>query len=285
MKLKDVAISAEDQALIRKLVERLNSLVAADKTNFVHDATYKPIPKSRIDTAMKAKVGDAYELAGQRLVSAEDHLRSLRTLLGPESVLPHFSMFTLTRAAGLATVHARHLLDQNIDERTRLGRALSARLENLHQQHNVFSELNPPLPPPAPFKTWDEFLDERLENLRTRAIANGVPVGLSKKGAIKGFEAPWPTDTALFDLHMPGFGKTWFKYLSGYAHSLPWTLLPRHRAQPSNDPGIQMVPTDIHVPDLGAVLNGALDQYDETVRIQLLHAGYPSDVWTEAKKT
>ena len=285
MKYKEVEISADDQAAIGKLIARLNSLVAAVKTNLVHDATYKPVPGSRIDTAMKAKVSDAYELAGQRLVSAEDHFRSLRTLFGPESVLPHFSMFTLTRAAGLATVHARHLLDPSIDEKTRLGRALGARLKNLHEQHNVLSELNPPMQPPAPFKTWDEFLAERIENLRTRAMANEIPVGLTKKGEIKGFDSAWPTDTALFDLHMQGYGKTWFKYLSGYAHSLPWALLPRHRAQPSDDPEVSIVPVDVHIPDLVAVLTGAMNLYDETVGLQLSHAGYPPMVWTEAKKS
>jgi hypothetical protein len=285
MKLKHVAITPEDQAAIQRAVAHLNSLVAAQKTNFVHDATHRPVPNSRLEIAMKGKVGDAYELARQRLVSAEDHLRSLRTLLGPESILPHFSMFTLTRAAGLATVHARHLLDLTIDEKARFGRALSARLENLHQQHKVLTELNPPLPPPDPFTTWDEFLVDRIDHLQMRATANGIPVGFNRSGAISGFDSPWPSDTDLFDLHMPGVGKTWFKYLSGYAHSLPWAMLPQQRAQPSDEPGISMVPTDVHVPDLVAVLAGALKLYDETVGSYLVQAGYPSDVWTEAKKT
>ena len=86
-------------------------------------------------------------------------------------------------------------------------------------------------------------------------------------------------------MYMPGIGKTYFQYLSGYAHSLPWAQLPMSRAQASDDPDIALVPTDVNVPVLAAVLEGALSLYDETVGFMLGHAGYPAAVWTAAKQT
>ncbi len=266
-------LTSEDRAALEPVATRLSSLVAVTVTNLVHDATYKPVPDSRIDRAVKAKLQDAYELARQRLISAEDHLRSILALLAPESVLPSFSMFTLIRGAAVASIHARHLLDPTIDEGTRLGRALSVRLVNLEQQQKVHPEAQ------------GSHFDDRVEHLRKRAEDNGVAVIRDRKDAIIGFGDGWPSDTDLFEKYIPGIGKTYFQYLSGYAHSLPWAQIPMSRAQASDDPDIVFVPTDVNVPVLAAVLNGALSLYDETVGFMLGHAGYPADVWTAAKKS
>jgi hypothetical protein len=272
MELKQLPLTSEDRAALQPVADRLSRLVAVAVTNLVHDATYKPVPRSRMDRAVKAKLQDAYELARQRLISAEDHLRSILTLLGPNSMLPSFSMFTLIRGASVATIHARHLLDPIIDEGTRLGRALSVRLVNLEQQQKVHPE------------TQGSHFDDRVEHLRYRAETNGVAVNRNRNGAITGFGDGWPSDTDLFEKYMPGIGKTYFQYLSGYAHSLPWAQLPISRAQASDDPDIAVIPTDVKVPVLAAVLNGALGLYDETVGFILGHAGYPADVWAAVKK-
>jgi hypothetical protein len=275
LELKELRLTAADKAALQPVADRLSRLVAVTTTNLVHNATYDPVPDKRIDKATKAKLQDAYELARQRLVSAEDHLRSILTLLKPDSVLPSFSMFTLIRGAAVPTVHARYLLDPDpaIDENARLGRALSARLENLTQQQKVHPE------------TQGSHFDDRVEHLRKRADANGVSVNRNRNGVIFGFGDGWPSDTDLFEKYMPaGIGKTYFQYLSGYAHSLPWAQIPMSRAEPSDDPEISLVPTDVNVPVLAAVLNGALGLYDETVGFYLGHGGYPAMVWNEAKK-
>jgi hypothetical protein len=273
MELKEHRLTAEDMAALQPVANRLSRLVAITTTNLVHDATFKPVPGKRIDTATKAKLQDAYELARQRLLSADDHLRSILTLLKPDSVLPSFSMFTLVRGAAVATVHARYLLDATIDETTRLGRGLSARLENLTQQQKVQPD------------TQGTHFDDRVEHLRKRADANGVSVNRNRNGAIIGFGDGWPSDTELFDRYMPAeFGKAYFQYLSGYAHSLPWAQFPMSRAMPSDDPDVVLVPSDVNVPVLAAVLDAALSLYDETVGFYLGHGGYPAMVWNEAKK-
>lgn len=261
MELTQHPLTAEEQAVLQPVAARLTRLVALATTNLVHDATYDPVADSRIDKAKKAKLADAYDQARQRLVSAEDHLRSTLTLLAPDSVLPSFSMFTLIRGAAVATVHARHLLDPTIDESVRLERGLSARQLNLEQQQKVHPEMQ------------GSHFDDRIEHLRKRATANGI-------GLVR-----WPTDTWLFDTYVPDVGKTYFQYLSGYAHSLPWAQIPMSRAKLSDDPDYSLVPTDVDVKTLAAVLNGALSLYDETVGFFLNHGGYPAMVWTEAKKS
>ncbi len=274
VELKEHPLTAEDKAALQPVANRLNRLVAITTTNLVHDATFKPVPGKRIDTATKAKLQDAYELARQGLLSADDHLRSILTLLKPDSLLPTFSMFTLVRGAAVATVHARYLLDPSIDETTRLGRGLNARLENLTQQQKVQPD------------TQGTHFDDRVAHLRKRADANGVSVNRNRNGVIIGFGDGWLSDTELFEKYMPaGVGKTYFQYLSGYAHSLPWAQFPMSRAKPSDDPEIVLVPTDVNVPVLAAVLDAALGLYDETVGFYLGHGGYPAMVWTEAKKS
>jgi hypothetical protein len=253
-------LSPEDRAVLQPVADRLRHLIAISTTNLVHDATYKPVADSRIDKAKKAKLADAFDQARQRLVSAEDHLRSVLILLAPDVLLPQFSMFTLIRGAAVATVHARHLLDPTIDESTRLERGLSARLENLKQQKKVRPELQ------------GSHFNDRVKYLRKRAAGNGIKL------------ERWPTDTFLFDTYMPGIGKLFFQYLSGYAHSFPWAQIPMRRAQPSDDPDYSLVPTDVDVLTLAAVLNGALSLYDETVGFYMRHGGYPWEVWKEAKK-
>lgn len=270
--LTDEPLSPEDQAAIQPVAERLSRLIATKTTNLVHDATYKPRYDSRIGKAMKAKHVDTYEQARQRLVSAEDHFRTILSLLKGQDPLPNFSLFTLVRGAAIPTVHARHLLDPTIDESTRLGRGLSARLVNLEQQQKVRPE------------TQGTHFEDRVENLRKRAENNGITVIRNHNGVILGFGEQWPSDTDLFETYVPDVGKVYFQYLSGYAHSLTWAQLPIHRAQPSDDPDTSLVPTDVNVPVFAAVLNGALSIYDETIGFYLGHGGYPPLVWNEAKK-
>jgi hypothetical protein len=272
VKLTQQALTPDDQRALQPVADMLDRLVAISTTNLVHDAAYRPVPGSRLHAAMSANLRDAYELAGQRLMSAEDHLRTVRVLLAPESLLPNFSLFTLIRGAAVATVHARHLLDPAIDELARLGRGLNVRLENLEQQQKVHPEVQA-----------DHF-QTRIAHLERRAIANGLQPIPNKKGVTIAFGAHRYSDTELFEMYLPGIGKTYFQYVSGYAHSLPWAQLPMSRAQPSDDPEVSLVPTDVNVPVLAAVLKGALTLYDETIGYWLAHAGYPPEVWAEAKK-
>jgi hypothetical protein len=265
-------LTADDRAVLQPVAARLTRLVAIATTNLVHDATFKPAPDSRIDKAQKADLSDPYDLAGHALAAAEDHLRTILSLLGPDKMLPSFSMFTLIRGGAMPTVHARHLLEPSISETMRLGRALSARLKNLEQQQKVHPEAQ------------GTFFVDRVDHVTKRAEANGITVLRNKKGAVIGFGEHWPTDADLFDKYIPDIGKTFWQFLSAHAHSMAWIQLPMSRAVPSDKPGIVIVPTAVDVPTLAGVLNGILTLYDETVGIYIDHAGYPAMVWNEAKK-
>jgi hypothetical protein len=272
MDLRPMPLTAEEQAVLHPVADRLRRLVAIPTTNLVHDAAYKPAPDSRIDKAQKADLSDAYFLAGHALAASEDHLRTILSLLTSDKMFPSYSPFTLIRGAAMPTVHARHLLEPSISESTRVGRALSARLKNLEQQQKVHPEAQ------------GTFFVDRVDYLCRRAEANGVPIIRNKKNAVIGFAEHWPTDTDLFEKYIPDVGTTFWQFLSGHAHSMAWIQLPISRALPSDQPGFSLVSTEIDVPMFAGVLNSELTLYDETVGIYIDHAGYPAMVWNEAKK-
>jgi hypothetical protein len=285
--LTNIEMTESDKAVLQPVVNRLAALTAVSTTRLVHNAIDEPVPDSLVGNAKKADLGDAYDQARQRLNSAEDHFRTVLTVLTRSDTLPNFSLFTLVRGAAVATVHARHLLDRTIDETTRLGRGLSARLQNQEQLRKVErgeDDLDEEDVPADKVLSPDEFFAERVKHLQERATVNGIVPIHDRNDNIIGFGERWPSDTDLFDSYMPGIGKLYFQYLSGYAHSLPWAQLPMYRAQPTDDPKVKLVPTDINVPVFAAVLKGALDLYDETIGLVLAYAGYPPMVWAEAKK-
>ena len=142
---------------------------------------------------------------------------------------------------------------------------------NLEQQQKVHPEVQ-----------GDHFA-KRLDHLRKRAEDNAIEVVRNKNGVITGFDKNWPSDTDLSDTYVP-IGETFFRYVSGFGHSMPWAIYPMHLAKESDDPDEKMVPTDLNVPVFAAVLNGALSLYDETIGFILAQAGYPAMVWAEAKK-
>ncbi len=285
--LTNIELTDSDKAALQPVVNRLAALTAVSTTRLIHNAIDEPVQDSPVGKAKKADLSDAYDQARQRLNSAEDHFRTILTVLTRSDTLPNFSLFTLARGAAVATVHARYLLERTIDEPTRLGRGLSARLQNQEQLRKVERGEDEPADEDVSedkVLSPDEFFAERVEHLRERAEANGIATVPDRKDNVIGFGERWPSDTDLFDSYMPGIGKLYFQYLSGYAHSLPWAQLPMHRAQPTDDPKVKLVPTDINLPVFAAVLNGALNLYDETIGLVLAHAGYPPMVWIEAKK-
>jgi hypothetical protein len=226
-------LTADDTKVLKPVAARLTRLMAIPTTNLVHDATYKPVPDSRIDKAQTADLGDAYYLAGHGLAAAEDHLRTILSLLALDKMLPSFSMFTLIRGAAMPTVHARHLLESSISEPLRLGRALSARLKNLEQQQTVHPEVQ------------GTFFVDRVNHLTKRAEANEITVLRNKKGEVFAFGEHRPNDADMFEKYIPEVGKTFWQFLSGHAHSMAWIQLTISRLLPSDKPGTVIVPTAV----------------------------------------
>jgi hypothetical protein len=269
-----IDMTAEEAAALQPEVTRLARLLSASE-KFTADAADPPVPGSRMDKAYTADLRDAYTIAQLLIHAGEDHLRTVLIVFktGP---LPCFALYTLVRAAADAVVRAKHLLDPAISEQARLARGMNERLDNLTQQAKVGDPND------------RTHYDQRVEHMEKRALANGItPLRETRKdgtaGKIIGFGEPVRKDLELFSRYLPA-GSTAFRVLSGYVHSKPWVLAPGYKAQPSSDPKVGMVPTDMDIRMFVAVLTTVLDLYDESVGHWLTLAGYPAEVWTNAKQ-
>ncbi len=185
--------------------------------------------------------------------------------------MPIFALYTLLRGAAEPVVRARHLLDTSpsITHADRLARALNQRLENMEEAGKIdrASALN---------------AAQRVTHLVSRAATAGIQVVRNKKGQIIGFGTVPSSILDLFDSYLPA-GATVFRYLSAFAHSQPWALLPRDRARPSTDSGVQIVTADVNVTLVLTLLAGVASLFDQTVGLWVELAGQPAEVWRLAK--
>jgi len=265
-------MTAEEVARLSEVAGRLQRLLDAWE-KFVAPSVDSPLPNSEMARAYQADLRDPYQEAFLLLFAAQDHLRTILMVLktGP---LPGFSLYTLLRAAGEAEVRCRHLVDRQLTETQRLARALSERLHNIEETRNVDTDA-----------ASKQYYAGRIAHLEQRAVANGI-TSLRKNPASppSAFGEPRKKLTELFGLYLKA-GSTAYRYLSGYTHSMMWVVLQRQReAQPHADPGVSYLPTDLQVPVFASVLSTVLDLFDDNCRYWLGLAGYPSDVWENAKK-
>lgn len=269
----EVTMGPEEVSALQRVATRLHRLLAVSG-RFVTESLDRPVQGSRMERAYTADLSDAYGLARACVFSAEDHLRTLLLILktGP---LPSYSLYTLLRAACEADVRARYFLDPGISEQERLARALNERLDNLDEQRKV----NP--------ATQQAHYDSRIAHLEKRAVANGIKVLRSQKGSAPGriaaFGEPQKSELELFSAYLPG-GSLAFRFMSGFVHSKPWVQLPMNRAEPTSDPTIVNIRTDVDVLVFASVLDTEVDLHDEVINLMLILAGYPAAAWSEAKK-
>lgn len=272
--LAQIDMTPEETAVLEREATRLARLLSASE-KFTAEAANPPVPGSRMGHAHTADLRDAYGIAQLLILACEDHLRTALLVLktGP---LPSFALYTLVRAAADAAVRAKHLLDPAISEQTRLARGMNERLDNINQQFKAMAAQG------------RAHYDQRVQHLEQRALANGIAVLREKRkdgaaGKVIGFGEPWSKDVDLFSRYLPA-GSMAFRILSGYVHSKPWVLAPGYKAQPSSDPKVGIVPTDMDVGMFVAVLTTVLDLHDASVGHWLTLAGYPAEVWANAKQ-
>lgn len=272
-RLYQAATSMDEAQAVLRDASRLERLLSASD-QFLSEP---PVPGSRMYRAEEQDLRDGYDLARACIVSAEDHLRTSLAILKPappliEVTLPQFSLYTLLRAACMADVRARHLLDLGITETRRLACALNERLDNLKEQRKALPE--------------SKLFDERVSRLEQRARSNGIDPHREKgsaTGPISHFDEPWSSDFELFSTYLPA-GSLAFRFLSGQAHSKPWVQIRRERAEASDDPRVALVPTDLDVLLYCNILESELDLHDEVVGAWMTLAGYPAEVWAGAKE-
>ena len=260
-----------EAAALQRTASRLERLLdASDK--FVGPSTEPPVPGSPMDRARQADLGEPYDFGYFLLFAAEDHLRTVLTVIKSGS-LPGFSLYSLLRVAGEAIVRCRHLVDPDLTEVQRLARGMNERLDNLVEQRKA-----------KPDAEGLKHYAEKVSHLEQRAMTNGItPVGGPPATSIRGFGEQQPSVFDLFEKYFDA-GSTTCRFLGGYVHIKPWVALRRRRAQPSADPKVSNVPTDIEVPTFTAVVDSMLDVHDADVGYWLALAGYPPEVWRQAKK-
>lgn len=265
-------MTPEEAARLSEVATRLQLLLDAWE-KFVTPSVDAPLPNSEMANAYQANLRDPYQEAFLLLFAAQDHLRTILMVLktGP---LPGFSLYTLLRAAGEAEVRCRHLLDRQITEAQRLARALNERLHNLEESRKV-----------EPDPKSGQYYDGRIAHLEQRAVANGItPLRKNPTAPLSALGELRKKLTDLFGLYLTA-GSTAYRYLSGYTHSMMWVVLQRQReAQPHADPGVNILPTDLQVLIFAGVLSTVLDLFDDDCRYWLGLAGYPGEVWENAKK-
>jgi hypothetical protein len=270
----------EGRLLTQAVVFLERVLEAADK--FVQYAVDPPVPGSQTARAYAIDQREAFDLAYASLFTVEDHLRTILVIV-KAGTLPCFSPFTLLRTAAEAAVRAKYLLEPALTHEQRLGRALNVRLDNLREQDKAMSHFERAgIADEKKVEAHDEHMDERLAHVEERAEAAGLAVLRGSDGRIKGLGERSLNMTELFAQFLP-VGETAFRFLSGYVHAMAWVQFPRHRAQPSDDPRVALMPTDINVETFVALLTGITSSYDESIGHWMYLAGYPADVWRMAK--
>jgi hypothetical protein len=160
----------------------------------------------------------------------------------------------------------------------RLGRGLNERLDNLIEQRKVRpNDLD-----------LVEHYEKRVAVLEGRAMTHGIAVVRAQTkdgspGKIIGFGQNVPSDFDLFEKYLSA-GDTAFRFLSGYVHSKPWVEAPRSRATPAGETGVGLADTSLNVVLFAGLLDLVVCLYDENLGHWLALAGYPPEVWREAKR-
>jgi len=274
--LAEIQMTKEEAEAFHREGNRLDQLLkASDK--FVRTWVEPPVPGSAMDNASKADLRETYDIAYSLIFAAEDHLRTILLIMktGP---LPGFALYTLLRPPAEAALRCRDVVIPGLTDTQRLARGMNERLDNLKEQLKVDREVDP-------VKAQQHF-DARVANLEVRAHANGItPLRKSPAHPVHAFDEPQKTDLDLFALHLPGgAGSTTYRVLSAYLHSKPWVWVRRDRAQPSSDPKMALVATELNVVVFVSILNAILDIHDTNIGYWLNLAGYPTSVWMDAKK-
>jgi hypothetical protein len=285
-RLTQIQATPEETELLHRAVTRLQRLLdASDK--FVQEVVAPPVPDSAISRAYRDDEREAFDLAYGLLFTAEDHLRTILIIVYA-GTLPCFSLFTLLRTAAEAVVRARYLLDPTLTHAQRLGRGLNERLVNLYEQDKVMSDAE------RAGTAAEEMVAahrahfcERMSRLEYRASRVGLPVLRETRkdgstGRITGLGETMRSEWDLFNEFL-GVGATVFRFLSGYVHARQWVQFPGHRAQPSDDPRVSLVPTELNVEVFVGLLTEVTTLYDQNVAHWMYLAGFPADVWRLAK--
>lgn len=279
-KVQQGSFSADENELFKVWYVRLSALLYSSES-VVADAVASAVPESPHGRARAAQRWDAYEQANHILFSAEDHLRTMRSVLEAE-YLPTYALFSLLRAAAEAVVLCAYLLDDSISEITRMARGLNVRWDNLDEQRKLSGDA--------------KLFAERVAVLEERALNNGIQV-IKKEPAKPDvhFGEGRQSAVALFSKYItpespdPGadrpLGELVYRYLSGHVHAAIWVKIANAEITASDEPGISMAKLDLQFTWLVVMLRLILRRHESNLISLLALSGYPRMVWQEAMKS
>lgn len=275
-----------DSDLFKRIFVELFAPLHASET-VLATAMERTVPDSPNGTARRTQLWDAYEQAGLLLYSAEDHLRTVLFLF-EGGRLPTYALYTLLRGAAVPVVHCAHLLDRNIDERTRLARALNARWDNLYEQNKL-------QPTPGMFA-------ERIRHLDDRATANGITVlAKDRSRPEREYGERRLSEVSLFGRYLTSvseidrkngagtatspIGEMVYRFLSGHVHALLWAKMVNAEVSSTTEPGMSSVKLAFQFDWFASMLLMVLRRHTENIKDLLRLSGYPAFVWEAATQT
>lgn len=250
------------------------------RRSVVADAVESPVPDSPHGRARATKRWDAYEQVNHILYSAEDHLRTMRSVLEAE-YLPTYALFSLLRAAAEAVVLCAYLLDDSISEAARMARGLNVRWDNLDEQRKLTGDAK-------------QFA-ERVATLEERALRNGIQVikkdpakpdahfGESRQSAVVLFSKYILPENPDPNADRP-LGELVYRYLSGHVHAAIWVKIANAEITASDEPGMSMAKLDLPFTWLVVMLRMILRRHESNLTSLLALSGYALVVWQEAMK-
>jgi hypothetical protein len=263
-----VAVTPAELVALRGIIADLDLILDAS-AQFV--PVIQPRPGSPLAVAYSSGNPDeriGFDTGGLLLYAAKDHLAAI-SMITRAGVLPSFALYTLLRGAAEPVVRARHLLDPQISAVERHTRSFNERLENAVQAGKIN-------------EAAAEYAAQRMPYLVSRAEGLSISAKRNSKSEVIAFGDSRPSIFDNFDRYLPKGGLL-FRYLSAFAHSQPWALIERGRAQPTADPGVSAAPTDVNVRMALTLLAGVASLYEQTVGFWLGLAGQPPGTWDAAK--
>jgi hypothetical protein len=310
---QDKPLTARENALFQPLARRLFELVVA--TDQVLDLLTRPLAGSPQALSQRAFRNDRYDDAYLRIhalaFSALDGLRTIGMIIRGGS-LPSFSLYTVLRGTAEATLRCHHLVDPTISESSRLARGLNERYDNIAEvrlfrrtdveegtsettsgqrdqalwsakpaerasrlSKSEREELNKKL------TAIDDERDERVAHLANRARSKGIDPKTTPRGEVVGFEQAPKSDFELFSAYIRR-GGTYYRLISGLAHSMQWAQHLRQERRPTSVSG-GVIGTELQLEIFCPMLAAVLELHDNNISDWLLLAGHGADQWEEAK--
>jgi hypothetical protein len=111
----------------------------------------------------------------------------------------------------------------------------------------------------------------------------GIEIIRDKNDAVAGFTERTPSLLTLVKRYLDE-GELTYRYLSAYAHSRRWALLPTSKAVATDDPLMANVSTAIDVSLFVDIATVHVGVFDECIGLWVRLAGYPKEVWELARQ-